>query len=499
MDAGRRPRVDAGLSRIAASPREARVNAEVILRPGLISLRAWRAIYRGGGVALDPGFRADVEAGAAALSEFLGRKELLPPLESAQAPSVAELVERRAESLPTGILRLFVALKLGSLAQGASGVSWATVEALSALLSADLLPPAPARDMTDRLALSLLSSVLTGTGEALHGGHRRPAADALRRAGLTPLKPMAQERWALLSGTQLTTATALAGLFGAERVFQTALVAAALSALAAGYRHAPLHPHIHKLHRHPGQIEVAAASRALLCESEEDVAGADGKNGAKARESRAAPMRMGACLDLLRQAGRMLERAANAVTEDPVVVWQTQESVAGIEDSSATSLAADLIALALREISTLAEQRIAAIPVRADVPAPAEADEEPGAAATAAAFVQQIRQLACPAGFDAGAVARLLPMASTAAQVIAVEVLCAIAPGTVDGEAPHDLQEGVRRLLAESIPFADQSSAISAVTLATTAELVRSGAIARASGVVLPTVVPRRSERSRSI
>ena len=36
---------------------------------------------------------------------------------------------------------------------------------------------------------------------------------------------------------------------------------------------------------------------------------------------------MGACLDLLRQAAATLERAANAVTEDELVLWQSEEII----------------------------------------------------------------------------------------------------------------------------------------------------------------------------
>jgi histidine ammonia-lyase len=315
-----------------------------------------------------------------------------------------------------------------------------------------------------------------------------------------------QERWALLSGTQLSTALALAGLFEAERVLQTALVAAALSALANG-QYPPLHPQVHKLHRHPAQIEVAAASRALLGESGNAVAQADGKNGTKAHSYRAAPMRMGACLDLLRQAARTLERSANAVTEDPVVVWQTEESVAGIEDCSATTIAADLIAMALREIAALTKQRIAAHPLRTDsapaeeysAEASAEHNEEPNALDLAAQFDQQVRDHAVPAGFDAGSIHRLLPMVANAAQLLALEILSAVAPLARGGQAPDHLQDAVRQALDEAIPFADQAVAISAVTLGTAADLVRSGAIVRAAGVELPSVVARRSERTRTL
>ena len=75
-----------------------------------------------------------------------------------------------------------------------------------------------------------LFGVLTGTGEALRKGKVRPAQKALQQAELKPLDLNPRERQALLSGAQLSIAAALAGLFEAERVFQSAVVAAALSA-----------------------------------------------------------------------------------------------------------------------------------------------------------------------------------------------------------------------------------------------------------------------------
>src|SRR3546814_13440504 len=90
------------------------------------------------------------------------------------------------------------------------------------------------------------------------------AADALARAGLAPLDLAAKEGLALLNGTQFSTANALAGLFAAETLFTAALVTGALSTEAAKGSDTPFDPRIHALRRHRGQIEVAAALRALM-------------------------------------------------------------------------------------------------------------------------------------------------------------------------------------------------------------------------------------------
>ena len=93
---------------------------------------------------------------------------------------------------------------------------------------------------------------------------------AERACALGRLKPLAlgpKEGLALLNGTQVSTALALAGLFEAERVFQSALVTGALSTDAAKGSDAPFDARIQALRGHRGQIEVAASLRALMAGS----------------------------------------------------------------------------------------------------------------------------------------------------------------------------------------------------------------------------------------
>jgi len=284
------------------------VDANVVLRPGRTPLADWRAIYRGAAIALDPFARVDVEAGRAALAAIQSRNGVPPPLDDAGAsPSVAELIEARGEILPDGELRLLAALKLAALAQGVSGVRWEIVQALAELLESSLLPVVP-EDATDRLALSHLFAALTGTGEILYRSRIRPAVDALRDADLHPVSLNSRERAALLSGSGLTLATTLAALFTAERVFQSSIVAAALSARSGRNPETALHLNAHRLHRQRGQLDVASALHALSprATGESGTAPPGGGNA-----DRSATFRAGAALDLLRQAAILLERSSS--------------------------------------------------------------------------------------------------------------------------------------------------------------------------------------------
>ena len=453
------------------------MSAEVVLRPGLAPLADWRAIYRGAAVSLDPVARADVEAGAAAIERIAAQGDGRLARSGNGAPTLAE-ISQDGGTLPAAVTRLFVALKLASLAQGMSGVRWSVIQAVEGLLANDTLPGIPAGNADDRIALSHLFAALTGAGES----GRREERTSLR------LEP--HERWALVSGAQLSTASALAGLFEAERLFQSALVAAALSFGALGGASAPLHPRVHRLLRQPGQIDVGHALRALRRPNGAHAA-AKARNGGHANGTRSTPFKMGACLDLLRQAGETLEKAANAVSEDRLVLWQTEEVVPGAEDSSSAVIASDLIALALREIGDLSERRIAALTGSAE-PAGANGEEDRTAPPPrAAAFAAENRERAAPVGFDAAGVRRLLPMAGTTALVLAVEFISAAKALRAQPERAGGPLAGIESRLGEVAGgSASGDDWTTASTLAATAELVRSGALAAVPGVDLPAAVP---------
>jgi len=466
---------------------EAGVTSTVELRPGLTSIAGWQGIYRGAPVALDPVARADVEAGRTALSTILSRNGVVAPIEMADAPPLAELIEMRGEPLPVGVLRLLVALKLGSLGQGVSGARWKVVKALADLLAGDILPVIDANGADDRAALAQLYAVLTGTGEALRKGKVRPALKALKKAELKPLSLNPRERRAMLSGTELSVAVALAGLFEAERVLQSAIVAAALSAslTASG---APLHPSAHRLSRQRGRIEVAAALHELTADVPLHPADA---GTARDRVPRANISAIGACLDLLRQAAATLERAANGVSEDELVLWQSEEIVEGRADLSSIAVAADQIALALRIIGDMSEARTASLARQS-----ASGPEETSAIieAKAGAFAAENRERSRSTAPDAAGIWRLLPMAGTTALMIAVEFIEASRATQASQSVLSPGLEAVRHAIRNAAPVSE-SGVLATTNLASIAVLVGSGTLSAAPGTALPSLTPPTPEK----
>ena len=205
-----------------------------------------------------------------------------------------------------------MALKLASLAQGASGVRPETLALLEAMLARGVTPVVPAQGSVgasgDLAPLAHMAAAMIGVGEVVFAARacRRPRRS--RDAGLAPIALGPKEGLALLNGTQFSTAHALAGTVrGGARCSQSALVTGALSTDAARGSDAPFDPRIHALRGHRGQIEIAAALRALMAGSAIRASHLTGDERVQDPYClRCQPQVMGAALDMLRQAAATL-------------------------------------------------------------------------------------------------------------------------------------------------------------------------------------------------
>ncbi len=384
------------------------------------------------------------------------------------------------EPLPDDVVRLILVLKIASLAQGYSGVRPQTLRALQALLRAHVYPVIPGQGSVgasgDLAPLAHLSAVLLGVGEVRHEGRVLGARRGLEIAGLQPLRLAAKEGLALLNGTQVSTALALAGLFAIENVFAGALLTGAMSVDAMKGSDAPFDARIHAVRRQPGQIEVAAQLRSLLRGSRIRASHVDCSRVQDPYSLRCQPQVMGACLDLLRAAGATLLREANAVTDNPLVFARDDEVLSGGNfHAEPVAFAADQLALAIAEVGSIAERRIALLVDTKMSGLPAYLVANSGvnsgfmvAQVTAAALASENKSLAHPASVDSiptsanqedhvsmatYAARRLLAMAGNAAGIIAIELLAA-AQG-LDFHRPlrsSAALEAVHRLLRRNVP-----------------------------------------------
>jgi histidine ammonia-lyase len=246
-------------------------------------------------------------------------------------------------------------LKINGLALGYSGVRRSVLEALVKLVNAGVHPCVPAKGSVgasgDLAPLAHMTAVLLGVGEVRRRGRTISALQGLKAAGLAPMDLAAKEGLALLNGTQVSTALAAAGLFAAEDVFGGALVTGALAVDAAAGSDTPFDARIHAVRGQPGQIEVAKLLQGLLRGSEIRKSHIDCDRVQDPYSLRCQPQVMGAALDMLRFAAGVIEREANAVSDNPLVFARQGEILSGGNfHAEPIAMAADTIAIALAEI-----------------------------------------------------------------------------------------------------------------------------------------------------
>ena len=169
------------------------------------------------------------------------------------------------------VVRAMLLIRINTLMRGHSGIRVSTLEALTAMLNAGVVPVVPEKGSVgasgDLAPLSHLAIVLLGGGEAFYQGERVSGAEALKRAGLTPIRLSFKEGLALNNGTAQMLATAALALDKLEQLLDAADLAASMTLDAFACRSGALRPEVHALRPHPGQVETAANVRELLAGS----------------------------------------------------------------------------------------------------------------------------------------------------------------------------------------------------------------------------------------
>jgi histidine ammonia-lyase len=416
--------------------------------------------------------------------------------------------------LDDSIVRLVMVLKLASLLQGFSGVSEGLVRFLQKLINSGLNPCVPAQGSVgasgDLAPLAHMSLVVLGLGTIRRHGEVRPAAAALAQEGMTPLELGPKEGLALLNGTQVSTALALAGLFELEDAFAAAMVSGSMSLDALQGSDVPFDPRIHALRGHPGQVQVSQVYRELLAGSEIRESHRTCERVQDPYSLRCQPQVMGACLDLITQSAETLLTEANSVTDNPLIFAATAEVLSGGNfHAEPVAFAADILALACAEVGSIAERRISLLvdPKMSGLPAFLALDSGVNsgfmmAQVTAAALVAENRMLCHPASVDSiptsanqedhvsmathGA-RRLLTMTTNLTNIIAIEFLAACQG--IDFRKPLQTSGSLQQAhaaLRGRIPFATQDRLL-AEDIEATAEVIRTPTVQDLASFLLPS------------
>jgi len=442
----------------------------MILEPGQATLADWRVVLGGAStVRLADASRKAVDDCQQAVTDMLAGGHAIYGVNTGfgklaqiriDDEKLADLQRNliMSHSVGTGplldydVVRLIMVLKAAALAQGHSGVRWEIVERLIGFANLGLYPCIPSKGSVgasgDLAPLAHMVAAMMGVGEVRRDGEIVSAERALKDAHIAPLTLGPKEGVALINGTQVSTALALKGLFAAEDLLRAALVTGAATVDACKGSDTPFDARIHRVRRQAGQETVAAVYRRLL-------------DGSRIREShidcdkvqdpyclRCQPQVMGACLDQLGFAAQVLEREANAISDNPLVFPDDGEILSGGNfHAEPVAMAADNIALAIAEIGSMSERRQAMLVDNALSGLPAFLVANPGINSgymmpqvTSAALVSENKSLAHPASVDSiptsanqedhvsmatYAARRLGDMAENAYAIVAIEWLAA--------------------------------------------------------------------------
>lgn len=476
---------------------------ELTITPGELDLATLRRVSREPvHVSLDPSALAGIHASAAVVTKVIEQNRVVygintgfgllantripvEQLDELQRSIVLSHAAGIGEYMSDATVRLMMVLKLNSLARGFSGIRPLVLEALMKLVNAGVYPLVPKKGSVgasgDLAPLAHMSCLLIGEGKARHDGREIAAAEALRIAGLEPIALAPKEGLALLNGTQASTAFALEGLFHAEDLFAGATVIGAMSVEAALGSRRPFDARIHAVRGQRGQIDAATCYRHLLGDLSE--IGMSHHNCEKVQDPyslRCQPQVMGACLTQIRQAAEVLVCEANSVSDNPLVFADDEEIISGGNfHAEPVAFAADNLALAIAEIGSLSERRMALLIDSRMSGLPAFLVNNGGvnsgfmiAQVTSAALASENKTLAHPASVDSlptsanqedhvsmatFAGRRLADMAENTRGILAVELLAA-AQG-LDFRAPLRASEGVEAAkgrLRAHVPFYDK-------------------------------------------
>ena len=384
------------------------------------------------------------------------------------------------EALDDAMVRLIMVLKINSLARGFSGIRLSVIEALIALVNAEVYPLIPAKGSVgasgDLAPLAHMSLTLLGEGKARWQGEWLPATEALKKAGLEPITLEAKEGLALLNGTQASTAFALRGLIEAQELFASATVCGALTTEAVLGSRRPFDARIHAARGQRGQIDAATLYRHVLTDT--SALSQSHHNCEKVQDPyslRCQPQVMGACLTQMRQVMEVLLVEANAVSDNPLVFAEEGDVISGGNfHAEPVAMAADNLALAIAEIGALSERRIALMMDKHMSQLPPFLVKNGGvnsgfmiAQVTAAALASENKALAHPHSVDSlptsanqedhvsmapAAGRRLWEMAANTRGVIAVEWLAACQGIDLrEGLTSSPLLEQARQALREQV------------------------------------------------
>ncbi len=356
--------------------------------------------------------------------------------------------------LPEDVVRAVMFLRVNSLSKGYSGIRLSTVEKLIELLNADITPAIPAKGSVgasgDLAPLAHMAAVLMGEGFVQVDGEIRPSAPYLKEKNFEPIGLAAKEGLALINGTQVMTAVAALVCHDATDLMKLSDVAASLSLEALQGTRTAFDPRIAAIRPHKGQI--ATADNVLRLTQDSAII-AHHENCNKVQDAyslRCVSQVHGASKDALRRVVEAVDIEMNAVTDNPIVMPDTEEIISGGNfHGQPIALAMDYLKVALAEIGDMSERRTNRLVDPSLSALPSFLTAYPGVNSgfmilqyTAASLVSENKVIAHPASVDS------IPTSANQEDHVSM--------GTIAARQSREILENVRYVLSIEIMAAAQ-------------------------------------------
>ena len=350
------------------------------------------------------------------------------------------------------VVRAMIALRVNDFCRGNSGLRLETIEKLSQILNAGIIPVVPEKGSVgasgDLVPMAHLALVLIGEGEAFVNGKRMSGAAALREKMIKPLELEAGEGLALINGTQFMIALGCLALHDALNLCKHADIAASMSLETLMGTRTAFDPRIHAARPHTGQIKAADNMLRITANSEIISSHHDCSRVQDAYTLRCSPQVHGASWDAFAYVDNVIRVEMNSSTENPLIFPESEEFLSGGNfHGQPLALACDFLGIAIAELANISERRIERLVNPQLSGLPAFLIEDGGlnsgfmiAQYAAASLVSENKVLAHPASVDSiptsankedhvsmGSIAarKCRDIVANTEDVIAIELLCA--------------------------------------------------------------------------
>lgn len=319
--------------------------------------------------------------------------------------------------LPRDVVLAMWLIDLNTICRGNSGLRVETMEAIAGILEAGILACVPSQGSVgasgDLAPAAHAALTLLGEGRCtMPQGDtfvELPAAEALRRAGLAPVRLGPKEGLSLVNGTMLTTALATKVWYEGRYLVEMANLAAAMTIEALGGSRMLCSEQVTQAHGHPGTAECGRQLADWLGEgSELSAQHAESQWIQDPYSLRCAPQVHGAAWEEFQTSESVLQREMNAAADNPLVFPEEMTALCcGNFHAIYPARVCDRVASALTTLANISERRIsqAMRAPRGHLPTFLVRDGGVNsgfmmAQVTAAALVSEAKSLSFPASVD---------------------------------------------------------------------------------------------------